>query len=151
MTTLSTDLTIKKEKAANAQWAEAQLQEMRGKSKATTELPRNRRRGRRSESLQREDEEAMMAELAAEAQRAVLGRSSLVLPSQAICLLSAACSELSPDCRRFRTSVFCKVNTWRETRQCFIESESAESDGICRAAGQGQVMLNGGLRKSTDR
>lgn len=62
-----------KEKDANAKWAEDQLKEMRGKSKAgkvnkaADGDARNRRR--RSESLQREDEEAMMAELAAEAER----------------------------------------------------------------------------------
>ena len=63
-----------KEKDANAKWAEQQLKDMREKSKAeevnkaADEEGRSRRR--RSESLQREDEEAMMAELAAEAEKA---------------------------------------------------------------------------------
>ncbi|KAK0892168.1 hypothetical protein LTR57_024508 [Friedmanniomyces endolithicus] len=63
-----------KEKEANARWAEEELRKMREVSKseavngkaAYTGSERSRRR--RSESLQREDEEAMMAELAAEAE-----------------------------------------------------------------------------------
>ncbi|CAK4031248.1 related to FF domain [Lecanosticta acicola] len=62
------------EKAENAKWAEQQLQEMRDKSKAE-EVNRDadeegRSRRRRSESLQRDDEEALMAELAAQAEHA---------------------------------------------------------------------------------
>ncbi|KAK1815653.1 hypothetical protein LTR12_009930 [Friedmanniomyces endolithicus] len=63
-----------KEKEANARWAEEELRKMREVTKseavngnaAYTGSERSRRR--RSESLQREDEEAMMAELAAEAE-----------------------------------------------------------------------------------
>ncbi|KAK4634902.1 Pre-mRNA-splicing factor dre4 [Fulvia fulva] len=62
-----------KEKNANAKWAEQQLKDMRDNSKATdvnqTADEEGRSRRRRSESLQREDEEAMMAELAAQAER----------------------------------------------------------------------------------
>jgi len=65
-----------KEKEQNAQWAEEELKKMREKSQAE-KVNRNadaeeqgRARRRRSESLQREDEEAMMAELAAEAEDA---------------------------------------------------------------------------------
>lgn len=60
-----------KEKAKNAEWAESQLKQMRDKSKVegsnkdADDTTRDRRR--RSESLQREDEEALMAELAAQA------------------------------------------------------------------------------------
>ncbi|KAH9834681.1 FF domain [Teratosphaeria destructans] len=64
-----------KEKAANAKWAEEELKKLRATSqaekvneKADAEQGRDGRR--RSESLQREDEEAMMAELAAEAEHA---------------------------------------------------------------------------------
>ncbi|SMQ49540.1 unnamed protein product [Zymoseptoria tritici ST99CH_1A5] len=61
-----------KEKAENARWAEEQLKEMREKSKATevneAADKEGRGRRRRSESLQREDEAAMMAELAAQAE-----------------------------------------------------------------------------------
>lgn len=63
-----------KEKGENQRWAEEQLREMEAKSKAAkmnkaanAEEGRNRRR--RSESLQREDEEAFMAELAAQAEQ----------------------------------------------------------------------------------
>ncbi|KAK4539922.1 hypothetical protein LTR36_009964 [Oleoguttula mirabilis] len=63
------------EKDANAKWAEDELQKMRDSSnaevvnsKADGEESRSRRR--RSESLQREDEEAMMAEMHAEAEHA---------------------------------------------------------------------------------
>ncbi|WPH00746.1 Hypothetical protein R9X50_00357600 [Acrodontium crateriforme] len=65
-----------KEKAQNAKWAEEQLKELRPPMKPSqTEVTKsndvgNRNRRRRSESLQREDEEAMMAELAAEEKRA---------------------------------------------------------------------------------
>ena len=63
-----------KEKEGNAKWAEEQLQEMRGKSQvdqgSRTANGDGRNRRRRSESLQREDEEVMMAELAAEAEHA---------------------------------------------------------------------------------
>lgn len=61
-----------KEKDRNAAWAEEQLKEMQASSEAeqvnrkVDEEERGRRR--RSESLQREDEEAMMAELAADAE-----------------------------------------------------------------------------------
>lgn len=61
-----------KEKAANAKWAEDQLKEMREQSKAVevnkTADTEGRSRRRRSESLQREDEAAMLAELAAQAE-----------------------------------------------------------------------------------
>lgn len=61
-----------KEKAANAKWAEEQLKEMREQSKAgevnKAADVEGRNRRRRSESLQREDEAAMMAELAAQAE-----------------------------------------------------------------------------------
>lgn len=61
-----------KEKAANAKWAEEQLKEMRQQSKAgevnQAADAEGRSRRRRSESLQREDEAAMMAELAAQAE-----------------------------------------------------------------------------------
>ena len=60
------------EKERNAAWAEQQLQEMQTSSKAE-QVNRNadeeeRGRRRRSESVQKEDEEAMMAELAADAE-----------------------------------------------------------------------------------
>ncbi|KAK5123534.1 hypothetical protein LTR85_002572 [Meristemomyces frigidus] len=63
------------EKEANAKWAEEELKKMRDSSKAeevNSKADAEERRGgrRRSESLQREDEEAMMAELAAEAEHA---------------------------------------------------------------------------------
>jgi hypothetical protein len=62
-----------KEKTANAEWAEQQLKDMRDSSKANdvnkAADDEGRARRRRSESLQREDEEAMMAELAAQAER----------------------------------------------------------------------------------
>ncbi|KAK1811708.1 hypothetical protein LTR12_013925 [Friedmanniomyces endolithicus] len=62
-----------KEKEANARWAEEELRKMREVSKVEavsgkTDAGPERSRRRRSESLQREDEEAMMAELAAEAE-----------------------------------------------------------------------------------
>ncbi|KAK0306577.1 hypothetical protein LTR82_016322 [Friedmanniomyces endolithicus] len=62
-----------KEKEANARWAEEELRKMREVSKTEAvrgeiEAGQERNRRRRSESLQREDEEAMMAELAAEAE-----------------------------------------------------------------------------------
>ncbi|KAK3673965.1 hypothetical protein LTR78_006167 [Recurvomyces mirabilis] len=64
-----------KEKAENARWAEEELKKMRESSKveeinAKANAEEGTSRRRRSESLQREDEEAMMAELAAEAERA---------------------------------------------------------------------------------
>lgn len=63
-----------KEKEANAKWAEEQLKEMRdtrsaGEPARAANAPSTNRR-RRSESLQREDEAAMLAELAADAERA---------------------------------------------------------------------------------
>ncbi|KAF2172839.1 hypothetical protein M409DRAFT_16796 [Zasmidium cellare ATCC 36951] len=61
-----------KEKADNAKWAEEQLKQMRNESKAPevnkAADKEERSRRRRSESLQREDEETMMAELAAQAE-----------------------------------------------------------------------------------
>lgn len=57
-----------KEKKDNARWAEEQLKAMRPQGSGANDTPINenpRNRRRRSESLQREDEEAMMAELAA--------------------------------------------------------------------------------------
>lgn len=61
-----------KEKADNATWAEEQLKQMRKESKAPevnkAAEDEGRSRRRRSESLQREDEEAMLAELAAQAE-----------------------------------------------------------------------------------
>jgi len=62
-----------KEKEANARWAEEELRKMREVSKGEvggkkSDVGDGRSRRRRSESLQREDEEAMMAELAAEAE-----------------------------------------------------------------------------------
>ncbi|TKA77901.1 hypothetical protein B0A55_03345 [Friedmanniomyces simplex] len=65
--------TQQKEKEANARWAEEELKKMRESSKAEgvntkADTGEGRSRRRRSESLQREDEEAMMAELAAEAE-----------------------------------------------------------------------------------
>lgn len=61
-----------KEKAANAKWAEDQLKDMREQSKASevnkAADAEGRSRRRRSESLQREDEAAMLAELAAQAE-----------------------------------------------------------------------------------
>jgi len=63
------------EKAENAKWAE---EDMRQKSKAGENRAANeegRSRRRRSESLQREDEEAMMAELAAEKTRCKRGHA----------------------------------------------------------------------------
>jgi hypothetical protein len=64
-----------KEKEANAKWAEEELKKMRERSKAVevnakADAEESRSRRQRSESLQREDEEAMMAELAAEAEHA---------------------------------------------------------------------------------
>ena len=64
-----------KEKEENARWAEEELKKMREKSKAEevnakADAEEGRSRRPRSESLQREDEEAMMAELAAEAEHA---------------------------------------------------------------------------------
>lgn len=63
-----------KEKKDNAQWAEEQLKQMRLQSKAkevNKPADEEGRSGwRRSESLQREDEEAMMAALAAQAEHA---------------------------------------------------------------------------------
>ncbi|EME49714.1 hypothetical protein DOTSEDRAFT_68479 [Dothistroma septosporum NZE10] len=62
-----------KEKTANAKWAEQQLKDMRDTSKAndvnkaTDDEGKSRRQ--RSESLQREDEEAMLAELAVQAEQ----------------------------------------------------------------------------------
>ena len=63
------------EKKENAAWAEEELNKMREKSRAEevnskADVEEKRARRRRSESLQREDEEAMMAELAAEAEHA---------------------------------------------------------------------------------
>ena len=64
--------TQQKEKDANTKWAEEQLRQMRAeqalKENKGEEGERSRRR--RSESLQREDEAALMAELAAEAEKA---------------------------------------------------------------------------------
>ena len=62
-----------REKEANARWAEEQLRGMQegvkvGEVNKRVDVERTRRR--RSESLQREDEEAMMAELAVQAERA---------------------------------------------------------------------------------
>jgi hypothetical protein len=62
-----------KEKQENQRWAEEQLREMEAKSKAAkinkaADAEEGRSRRRRSESLQREDEEAFMAELAAQAE-----------------------------------------------------------------------------------
>ncbi|RMY13046.1 hypothetical protein D0866_14125 [Hortaea werneckii] len=64
-----------KEREENAKWAEQELQAMRQRSKAEEKNQRadaeeGRNSRRRSESLQREDEEAMMAELAAQAEHA---------------------------------------------------------------------------------
>lgn len=64
-----------KEQAENARWAEEQLKEMEAKSKAAkmnqkADAEESGRRRRRSESLQREDEEAFMAELAKQAEEA---------------------------------------------------------------------------------
>lgn len=64
-----------KEKKDNQRWAEEQLREMEAKSKAAkinkaADAEEGRSRRRRSESLQREDEEAFMAELAAQAELA---------------------------------------------------------------------------------
>ncbi|KAM0723739.1 hypothetical protein Q7P37_000729 [Cladosporium fusiforme] len=64
-----------KEKGENQRWAEEQLREMEAKSKAAkinkaADASEGRSRRRRSESLQREDEEAFMAELAAQAEKA---------------------------------------------------------------------------------
>ncbi|KAK3705696.1 hypothetical protein LTR37_013139 [Vermiconidia calcicola] len=64
-----------KEKEANAKWAEEQLKGMRGTGGNAVEVGKRTRDGegrdrrRRSESLQREDEEAMMAEIAKEAEK----------------------------------------------------------------------------------
>jgi hypothetical protein len=63
-----------KEKEVNQRWAEEQLREIEAKSKAAkvnkaADVEEGRSR-RRSESLQREDEEAFMAELAAQAEQA---------------------------------------------------------------------------------
>lgn len=63
-----------KEKDANAKWAEDQLKQMRAEQArkeqkgAAKDESDGRNRRRRSESLQREDEAALMAELAAEAE-----------------------------------------------------------------------------------
>lgn len=62
-----------KEKNENQRWAEEQLREMEAQSKAAkvnkaADAEEGRSRRRRSESLQREDEEAFMAELAAQAE-----------------------------------------------------------------------------------
>lgn len=61
-----------REKERNAAWAEKQLREMQATSKAEDVNRKaddeERSQRRRSESLQREDEEAMMAELAAQAE-----------------------------------------------------------------------------------
>lgn len=64
-----------KEMKDNQRWAEEQLREMEAKSKAAkinkaADAEEGRSRRRRSESLQREDEEAFMAELAAQAELA---------------------------------------------------------------------------------
>ncbi|TKA26820.1 hypothetical protein B0A50_04266 [Salinomyces thailandicus] len=64
-----------KERDDNAKWAEEELQKMRQQSKAenvntAANVEEGRSRRRRSESLQREDEAAMMAELAAQAEQA---------------------------------------------------------------------------------
>lgn len=64
-----------KEKKENQRWAEEQLREMEAKSRAakvnkSADAEEGRSRRRRSESLQREDEEAFMAELAAQAEHA---------------------------------------------------------------------------------
>jgi hypothetical protein len=64
-----------KEKEENQRWAEQQLREMEAKSKAAkvnkaADAEEGRSRRRRSESLQREDEEAFMAELAAQVEHA---------------------------------------------------------------------------------
>ena len=65
-----------KEKDANAKWAEEQLTQMRdlqsqqGQKAGAGSTGGDRARRRRSESLQREDEAALMAELAAEAEDA---------------------------------------------------------------------------------
>ena len=62
------------EKEKNARWAEDQLREQRQQAKAPDVNEKadaeQRSRRRRSESLQREDEEAMLAELAAQAEHA---------------------------------------------------------------------------------
>ncbi|KAK3642421.1 hypothetical protein LTR56_010774 [Elasticomyces elasticus] len=66
----------REEKEKNAKWAEEELQKMR-KPEAVVDDGRARRR--RSESLQREDEEAMMAELAVEAEsKEEEGKKSMV-------------------------------------------------------------------------
>ncbi|KAK5110010.1 hypothetical protein LTR62_006377 [Meristemomyces frigidus] len=67
-----------REKEENARWAEEELKKMREKSKAEevnakADAEEGRGKRRRSESLQREDEEAMMAELAAQAEHAEEG------------------------------------------------------------------------------
>ncbi|KAK5167017.1 uncharacterized protein LTR77_007746 [Saxophila tyrrhenica] len=71
--------TLEAEKLENAKWAEEQLKAMRQPEKAVAgredegrnaQDSHNRARRRRSESLQREDEEALMAEMAAEAEHA---------------------------------------------------------------------------------
>jgi hypothetical protein len=59
-----------KEKEANAKWAEEQLKQMRAEQAQKDGAKDERSRRRRSESLQREDEAALMAELAAEAEKA---------------------------------------------------------------------------------
>jgi hypothetical protein len=66
---------VEMEKKANAKWAEEQLKEMRSQGTATSATKAtggeddSRPRRRRSESLQREDEAALMAELTAEAEK----------------------------------------------------------------------------------
>lgn len=62
-----------KEKEANAKWAEEQLEQMRAEQAAKDTSGRGHdreTRRRRSESLQREDEAALMVELAAEGEKA---------------------------------------------------------------------------------
>jgi hypothetical protein len=61
-----------KEKAENAKWAEDQLRQMREQARPVVDDAANNRghdRRRRSESLQREDEALMMAEIAAQVER----------------------------------------------------------------------------------
>ncbi|KAK3051818.1 hypothetical protein LTR09_007118 [Extremus antarcticus] len=69
---------LETEKAQNARWAEEQLKVMRGPATGANgtkvaegrgQREEGRSRRRRSESLQKEDEEALMAEMAAEAER----------------------------------------------------------------------------------
>ncbi|QIX01887.1 hypothetical protein AMS68_007404 [Peltaster fructicola] len=61
---------IEEEKARNMQWSEDQLKLMRQQEKLAQTVTSTLDRRRRSESLQREDEAAMMAELAAQAEYA---------------------------------------------------------------------------------